>query len=75
MNCRQHERLGDPGLDEAGAAEVRAVITDTGALAACEAMIDRHVTEAVAALGRAPITGQAEEALAELAVAATARDG
>ena len=27
------ERLGDPRLDEAGTAEVRAVITDTGALA------------------------------------------
>ncbi|HYB89366.1 MAG TPA: polyprenyl synthetase family protein [Streptosporangiaceae bacterium] len=68
-------RLGDPGLDEVGAAEVRAVITDTGALAACEAMIGRHVADAVAALGPAPITGEAKEALAELAVAATARDG
>jgi geranylgeranyl diphosphate synthase type I len=69
------QRLGDPGLDEAGAAEVRAVITDTGALAECEAMIGRHVADALAALGRAPITGEAKEALAELAVAATVRDG
>ncbi len=68
-------RLGDPLLDEAGAAEVRAVITDTGALAACEAMIGQHVAEAVAALGRAPITDEARAALAELAVAATARHG
>jgi geranylgeranyl diphosphate synthase type I len=69
------ERLGDPHLDEAGAAEVRAVITDTGALAACEAMIGEHVAEALATLGQAPITDEAKTALAELAVAATARHG
>ena len=69
------ERLGDPGLDESGAAEVRAVITDTGALAACETMIGQHVAEAVAALGPAPVTDEAKAALAELAVAATARHG
>ena len=69
------ERLGDPGLDEPGAAEVRAVITDTGALAACEAMIGEHVAQALAALGQAPITDEAKTALAELAVAATARQG
>src|SRR5215468_5569931 len=67
--------LGDPLLDEAGLAEVRAVITDTGALAACEAMIGERVAEAVAALGEAPVTGEAKTALAELAVAATARHG
>jgi uncharacterized protein YfeS len=38
-------------------------------------MISQHVAEAVAALGRAPITGDAKTALAELAVAATARHG
>src|SRR5438034_381579 len=47
------ERLGDPRLDGAGAAEVRAVITDTGALAACEVMIGQRVAEAVAALQQA----------------------
>ena len=47
------------------------MITDTGALAACEAMIGEHVAEAVAALGQAPITDEARAALAELAVAAT----
>jgi geranylgeranyl diphosphate synthase type I len=67
--------LGDPMLDEAGTAEVRAAITATGALAECERMIGRHVGEAVAALAAAPITGEARDALAELAVAATARDG
>src|SRR5215467_7092522 len=69
------ERLGDPRLDDAGAAEVRAVITDTGALATCETMIGQHVADAVAALRQAPVTDEAKAALAELAVAATARHG
>jgi len=67
--------LGDPLLDAAGTAEVRAAIAGTGAVAECEAMIGRRVTEAVAALAAAPITGEAREALTALAVAATARDG
>jgi geranylgeranyl diphosphate synthase type I len=67
--------LGDPMLDEAGTAEFRAAITATGALAECERMIGGHVSEAIAALASAPITGQARDALAELAVAATARNG
>jgi geranylgeranyl diphosphate synthase type I len=66
--------LGDPLLDEAGTTEVRTVIADTGAVAECEAMISRHVAEAVAALAAAPITGEAKDALADLAVAATARN-
>jgi geranylgeranyl diphosphate synthase type I len=67
--------LGDPTLGEAGTAEVRAAIAGTGAVAECERMIGRHVSVAVAALAGAPITGAAREALAELAVAATARAG
>jgi geranylgeranyl diphosphate synthase type I len=67
--------LGDPLLDEAGTAEIRAAITGTGAVAECERMIGRHVSEAIAALDGAPMTGEAREVLAELAVAATARDG
>jgi geranylgeranyl diphosphate synthase type I len=67
--------LGDPLLDAAGTAEVRTVITDTGAVAECEAMISRRVGEALAALAGAPITAEARNALADLAVAATARDG
>jgi geranylgeranyl diphosphate synthase type I len=65
--------LGDPQLDEAGVAEVRAVITGTGALAECELMIGRHVAQALSALDAAPITGEAKAALAELAITATAR--
>ena len=67
--------LGDPLLDEAGTAEIRAAITGTGAVAECERMISRNVSEAIAALDGAPMTGEARAALAELAVAATARDG
>ena len=65
--------LGNPLVDEAGAAAVREVIVDTGALAECEEMIDRDVTAALAALASAQMAGPAKEALAELAVAATAR--
>jgi geranylgeranyl diphosphate synthase type I len=66
--------LGDPCLDDAGMAEVLTVITETGALAECERMIDTHVSEALAAAAAAPLTAEARRALAELAVAATARD-
>jgi geranylgeranyl diphosphate synthase type I len=66
--------LGNPLLDEAGTAEFRAAISGTGAVAECERMIGRHVTEAVSALAAAPVTAEAREALAGLAVAATARD-
>jgi geranylgeranyl diphosphate synthase type I len=66
--------LGDPMLDEAGTAEVRAAIAATGAVAECERMISDHVGEAIAALAGAPIISEARDALTELAVAATARD-
>jgi geranylgeranyl diphosphate synthase type I len=65
--------LGDPDLDEAAAAEVRAVITSTGALAECEQLISRHLDQALSVLAAAPITAEARAALAELAVTATAR--
>lgn len=65
--------LGDPELDEAAAAEVRAVISSSGALAECEQLITRHLDQALGALAAAPITGGARAALAELAVTATAR--
>ena len=65
--------IGDPLLSEQGARQVRAVITGTGALAECEAMIDGNVKDALAALDGAPITQESKSALADLAVAATAR--
>ncbi len=66
--------LGDRELTEAGAAEVKAVLTDTGAVAECEALIAANVKEAVSALDGAPITSEARAALAALAVTATDRD-
>jgi geranylgeranyl diphosphate synthase, type I len=66
-------RLGDRLLGEAGVQEVRSILTGTGALAECEAMIGSGVAEALAALEDAPIAAEARRALAELAVAATAR--
>jgi geranylgeranyl diphosphate synthase, type I len=65
--------LGDRLLDDAGAKQIRSILTETGALAECELMIDSSVTEGLAALEHAPITGEAKLALAELAVIATAR--
>jgi geranylgeranyl diphosphate synthase, type I len=66
--------LGDRGLTDVGAAKVQAVLTETGAVAECEALIAASVKEAVSALDGAPITEEARTALAELAVMATDRD-
>jgi len=65
--------LGQPQLDEAAAAQVRAVLTGTGALAACEQLIRDSVREALAALTAAPFTDEAKTALAALAATATDR--
>ena len=66
--------LGDRELTESAAAQVKAVLTDTGAVAECEALIGASVKEAVAALDGAPITEDARTALATLAVTATDRE-
>ncbi|SEF47884.1 geranylgeranyl diphosphate synthase, type I [Thermomonospora echinospora] len=66
-------RLGDPALDAEGVAQLRTIIEDTGALAACEEMIERYTAQARSALQVAPIAAEARSALAELTVAATAR--
>jgi geranylgeranyl diphosphate synthase type I len=67
--------LGDRSIDAAGIAEFRGLLAETGAPAECEMMIDRYVTEALAALDSAPVTTEAQAALAELAITATARAG
>jgi geranylgeranyl diphosphate synthase, type I len=64
---------GDPAIDAAGIAEFCDLLTETGALAESELMIDRYVTQALAALDEAPVTAEAKAALAGLAVTATAR--
>lgn len=65
--------LGDPELDTAGVETLREIIVTTGALDACEEMIDRYAAEASAALAAAPLTSDARAALSELTVAATVR--
>ena len=67
--------LGDPLLDAAAAAEIRAVLTQTGAVAECEEMIRGGVGAALAALADAPFADAAKAALAELARTATDRAG
>jgi len=68
-------RLGDPELDAAGVDELRTIIEETGALSACEKLIDRYTDQAREALAVAPIASDARDALADLAVAATVRRG
>ncbi|GLW12107.1 geranylgeranyl pyrophosphate synthase [Microtetraspora sp. NBRC 13810] len=67
------ELLGDPALDAAGVARLRAIIEESGALTACEELIKRYLEDALAALDRAPVIPEARTALTTLAVAATTR--
>lgn len=68
---RRH--LGDPGLDEAGVAALREIITDTGARDYTENLITEMLETALAALNTADIDPQAHEVLTALAFAATRR--
>lgn len=65
--------VGDPLLDEQGVTRLRAVITDTGALAEVEAMIAMKLAECRACLDRIELPAEARSALAALAEAATSR--
>lgn len=65
--------LGDPELDASGVAALRTIIADTGAVQECEDLIGRYLERSLEALDRSPVTGEARSALADLAVAATAR--
>ncbi len=68
---RRH--LGDPHLGEEGVSALRAVLTETGAVARVEGLIATLMDDALGALSAAPFEGQARSVLAELAVAATSR--
>jgi geranylgeranyl diphosphate synthase type I len=68
---RRH--LGDPALSEEGVAELRQVITDTGALERTEEVIAQLTERALRALDAPGLDPTAREVLGELAVAATAR--
>ncbi|WP_084702048.1 polyprenyl synthetase family protein [Cryptosporangium arvum] len=67
------ERLGDPGLDEAGVTALRELIVDCGARDRVEKMIAERRTHALAVLEHAPLTDEGREALRTLAVAAVDR--
>jgi geranylgeranyl diphosphate synthase type I len=67
------EGLGDAALDAAGVAALQEVIVETGALAAVELRIEQRTGLALAALERASVEPEARTVLAELAIAATAR--
>ncbi|MGN9843053.1 polyprenyl synthetase family protein [Nonomuraea sp. H19] len=58
---------GNPELTEEGAAELRGVLLDTGAVARVEEMIEQRVREAVQALAEAQIKPEALSALTVLA--------
>src|SRR5690606_11820356 len=63
-----HARIGDPHLDEAGAARVQEVVAATGALASVEALITAQHALARSALAGVP--QPARHALDELATLA-----
>jgi geranylgeranyl diphosphate synthase type I len=65
--------LGDAALDDAGVAELRQVIVETGAVERVEELITDLMTEALTALHAAPIEDEARDVLEELALAATSR--
>jgi geranylgeranyl diphosphate synthase type I len=67
------DRLGDPSLDDAGVAALRALITETGALAITERRIRRLTEESLTALAAADLEPDAMLALRDLADAATVR--
>jgi geranylgeranyl diphosphate synthase, type I len=65
--------VGDPGLDAAGVDRVRDLLTDLGAVEAVEHRITALTTQALDTLAVARLAEPAGRRLAELAVAATAR--
>ncbi|MFF7802256.1 polyprenyl synthetase family protein [Streptomyces olivaceus] len=74
----QRERLrrlvGDPLLDDAGAATVREILTATGARQEVEDLIESHRLRAVAALDERTLPGAAVTALRQMAETVTRRD-
>jgi geranylgeranyl diphosphate synthase type I len=65
--------LGNPALNDAGVERLRAMVRDSGALAATETRIDTLSSEALTALDAAPIEEEARRVLRALADAATRR--
>ena len=70
---RQH--LGDPALEPAGIELMREIITETGALAQTEALIEQQFGQALAALESPTLDDEARAILRSLADAAAHRKG
>lgn len=69
------EHLGDPALDHNGIATLRQIITETGALAETEALIESLFARALTALDSPLLEPRSAAALRELADVATHRKG
>ncbi len=67
--------LGNPELDPTGVEEMRTVLTDTGALASVERLVDDLLGRALDALSEGPVEPEARDVLERLAYTATARVG
>jgi geranylgeranyl diphosphate synthase type I len=72
---RLRSALGDPDLDDADVAELREIISTTGALHRTEQRIAGLTAMALAALGEVSLAHDAGTALTDLAHAATTRAG
>ncbi|WP_067500062.1 polyprenyl synthetase family protein [Actinoplanes sp. TFC3] len=72
--ARIRELFGNPALDDEGAADLRTIITDTGARDGIEDLIRKRATAATTALAGAPLAEEARRALSDLASSVTARD-
>jgi geranylgeranyl diphosphate synthase, type I len=68
------QRLGDPGLEEAGINELQQVIVESGAREAVESMINENSERALKALHETEITDEGRAGLTALADAAVRRD-
>jgi geranylgeranyl diphosphate synthase type I len=66
-------QVGNPNIDDAAVAEIRDIVSRTGAAARVETMITERVTAALAALDIADFDAEARAALTDLAAAATRR--
>jgi geranylgeranyl diphosphate synthase type I len=68
------QRLGDPGLDEAGISELQRVIVESGAREAVESMINEYHERALKALQDTEISEEGRAGLTALAEAAVRRE-
>jgi geranylgeranyl diphosphate synthase type I len=68
------QKLGDPGLDDAGISELQQVITESGARDAVESMINENHERALKALHDTEITEEGRTGLTVLAEAAVRRE-